>query len=138
MDAIRAQVTAMAQEEATLRSRRLAEMNDAQKTALASSLLSGLLGILLTVAIGFLIRRATLARRREEWLQSGQVGLASAMMGDQPIDQLAVFLHFWVATLARLLECCSSAAPGYTGARRHMGYPTMCRLWRSSNRERAC
>src|ERR1700722_600964 len=88
MDAIRAQVTAMAQEEAMLRSRRLTEMNDAQKTALASSLLSGLLGILLTVAIGFLIRRATLARRREEWLQSGQVGLASAMIGDQRIEQL--------------------------------------------------
>jgi hypothetical protein len=63
-------------------------MNDAQKTALVSSLLSGALGILLTTTIGFLIRRATLARRREEWLQSGQVGLASAMIGDQRIEQL--------------------------------------------------
>ena len=63
-------------------------MNDAQKTALASSFLSGTLGILLTATIGFLIRRATLARRREEWLQSGQVGLASAMIGDQRIEQL--------------------------------------------------
>ena len=88
MDAIRTHVMAMAQEEAALRSKRLAEMNDAQKTALASGLLSGLLGILLTVAIGFLIRRATLVRRREEWLQSGQVGLASAMIGDQRIEQL--------------------------------------------------
>ena len=122
-----------------LRSRRLAEMNDAQKTALASSLLSGLLGILLTVAIGFLIRRATLARRREEWLQSGQVGLASAMMGDQPIDQLGnSILAFLGATSAPLLERCSSAAPGCIGARRHMAYPTTCRLRRSSNRERAC
>jgi signal transduction histidine kinase/DNA-binding response OmpR family regulator/CHASE3 domain sensor protein len=107
MDAIRAQVTAMAQEEAMLRSRRLAEMNDAQKTALASSLLSGLLGILLTVAIGFLIRRATLARRREEWLQSGQVGLASAMMGDQPIDQLGnsilAFLGSYLGAIAGVL-----------------------------------
>src|SRR6201992_3084463 len=88
MDAVRAQVAAMGQEEAELRSRRLAEMNDAQRTALASSLLSGLLGVLLTATIGFLIRRATLARRREEWLQSGQVGLASVMIGDQPIGQL--------------------------------------------------
>src|ERR1700722_8699141 len=107
MDAIRAQVTAMAQEEAMLRSRRLTEMNDAQKTALASSLLSGLLGILLTVAIGFLIRRATLARRREEWLQSGQVGLASAMMGDQPIDQLGnsilAFLGKYLGAIAGAL-----------------------------------
>jgi signal transduction histidine kinase/CheY-like chemotaxis protein/CHASE3 domain sensor protein len=107
MDAIRAQVTAMAQEEAVLRSKRLAEMNDAQKTALASSLLSGLLGILLTVAIGFLIRRATLTRRREQWLQSGQVGLASAMMGDQPIDQLGnsilAFLARYVGAVAGAL-----------------------------------
>ena len=63
-------------------------MNDTQKTALVSSLLSGALGILLTATIGLLIRRATLARRREEWLQSGQVGLASAMIGDQRIEQL--------------------------------------------------
>ena len=48
MDAIRTQLAAMAQEEASLRARRLAEMNNAQTTSLASSLLSGLLGILLT------------------------------------------------------------------------------------------
>jgi signal transduction histidine kinase/DNA-binding response OmpR family regulator len=81
-------------------------MNDAQNTALASSFLSGLLGILLTVTIGFLIRRATLARRREEWLQSGQVGLASAMMGDQHIDQLgSSILEF----LARYLGAVAGA-----------------------------
>jgi signal transduction histidine kinase/CHASE3 domain sensor protein len=88
MDAIRAQFGAMSQEEAELRSKRLAEMNDAQRTALASSFLMGLLGVLLTLTIGFLIRRATLARRRDQWLQSGQVGLTSAMIGDQRIEQL--------------------------------------------------
>jgi signal transduction histidine kinase len=40
------------------------------------------------VVIGFLIRRATLARRRQEWLQSGQVGLAAAVMGDQHVGEL--------------------------------------------------
>ena len=88
MDGLRAQIAAMAQEETAQRVRRLAEMDEAQRTALASSLLSGLLGILLTAAIGFLVRRATVARRREEWLQSGQVGLANAMMGDQTLQQL--------------------------------------------------
>lgn len=88
MDGVRAQIAAMSQEETIQRSRRLAEMSEAQQTALFSSLLSGLLGILLTVAIGFLVRRATLARRREEWLQAGQVGLATAMMGDQSLQQL--------------------------------------------------
>ena len=106
MDAVRAQVAAMGQEEAELRSRRLAEMNDAQRTAFASSLLSGLLGVLLTATIGFLIRRATLARRREEWLQSGQVGLASVMIGDQPIDQLGNCI---LAFLAKYLGAVAGA-----------------------------
>jgi signal transduction histidine kinase/CheY-like chemotaxis protein/CHASE3 domain sensor protein len=106
MDAVRAQVAAMGQEEAELRLRRLAEMNDAQRTAFASSLLSGLLGVLLTATIGFLVRRATLARRREEWLQSGQVGLASVMIGDQPIDQLGNSI---LAFLAKYLGAVAGA-----------------------------
>jgi signal transduction histidine kinase/DNA-binding response OmpR family regulator/CHASE3 domain sensor protein len=106
MDAVRAQVAAVGQEEAELRSRRLAEMNDAQRTAFASSLLSGLLGVLLTATIGFLIRRATLARRREEWLQSGQVGLASVMIGDQSIDQLGNSI---LAFLAKYLGAVAGA-----------------------------
>ncbi len=88
MDAIRAQLTTMAQVELDLRDKRLTEMNDAYKTALVSGLLSGLLGIALTAIVGFLIRRATLARSREDWLRSGHVGLASATRGDQVTDQL--------------------------------------------------
>ncbi|MBS7813005.1 response regulator [Roseococcus sp. XZZS9] len=88
MDAIRAQIMAMSAEEALQRSLRLQEMNSAQNTALATGLLSGLLGILLTGTVSLLIRRATLARRREEWLQGGHAGLSSAMLGDQHIEQL--------------------------------------------------
>jgi CheY-like chemotaxis protein/signal transduction histidine kinase len=58
------------------------------RAAFLSSLLAGLLGILLTAAIGVLMRRATLARRREDWLQSGQVGLRTAVIGDQRVEQL--------------------------------------------------
>jgi CheY-like chemotaxis protein/signal transduction histidine kinase len=88
MDAIRAQLAAMAQVEFDLRDKRLAEMNDAYKTALVSGLLSGLLGVILTAIVAFLIRRATLARRQEDWLRSGHVGLAAAMRGDQITGQL--------------------------------------------------
>jgi signal transduction histidine kinase/DNA-binding response OmpR family regulator/CHASE3 domain sensor protein len=88
MDAVRAQVAAMSGAELEVRLDRLAEMESAQKTARLSTLLSALLGLALTVAIAILIRRATIARRRDEWLQAGQVGLASAMMGDQSIEQL--------------------------------------------------
>jgi CheY-like chemotaxis protein/multidrug efflux pump subunit AcrA (membrane-fusion protein) len=88
MDAIRAQLVAMDQEEADLRDKRLAEMTDAYKTALVSGILSCLLGLVLTVIVGYLIRRATIARQQQDWLQSGQVGLASAMLGDQRTEQL--------------------------------------------------
>lgn len=102
MDAIRAEIAAMADEETRIRLERLAEMAGAQTTALVSSLLSGALGLVLTLAIAFLVRRATMARRREEWLQSGQVGLASAMIGDQPVEQLGNSVLEYLA--------------GYTGA----------------------
>jgi CheY-like chemotaxis protein/signal transduction histidine kinase/CHASE3 domain sensor protein len=88
MDAIRAQLATLAQEETEQRLKHLAEMNDAQNTALATSLLSGVLGISLTATIGFLMRRATLARRREDWLQSGHIALGSAILGDQHVEQL--------------------------------------------------
>ncbi|KAA3506413.1 response regulator [Agrobacterium vitis] len=88
MDAIRAQISALAQGQTEVRVQRLAEMNAAQQRALLSTLLAGLLGIGLTVAIGLLMRRATMARRREEWLQSGEVGLSGALLGDQPMEQL--------------------------------------------------
>ncbi len=88
MDGIRAQISAMSQEETIVRVRRLDEMNSAFTTALLSSILAGMLGICLTLAIGVLIRRSTLARRREEWLQAGSLGLASVVMGDQRTEQL--------------------------------------------------
>ena len=88
MDAIRAQIAAMAQAEGETRALRLAQMTDAQQRAFASSVLSTVLGVILTATIAFLVRRTTLARRRDDWLQSGEVGLASAMMGDQSLEQL--------------------------------------------------
>lgn len=88
MDAVRAELSSMSQIEADLRAQRVTEMNNAHKTALTSGVMSGLLGVALTVIVGYLIRRAALIRQREEWLQSGQVGLASVMQGDQSVQQL--------------------------------------------------
>ncbi|WP_347271317.1 response regulator [Rhizorhabdus histidinilytica] len=39
--------------------------------------------------IGYLFIRNRLAIRREEWLQGGQVGLANAVAGELPLDELA-------------------------------------------------
>ena len=88
MDAIRDQVSAMEREEIDLRAKRLAEMADAYWRAIFSGIISSLLGIGLTGVIGFLIFRAEAARRREDWLQGGRVGLSKAMLGDQPTEQL--------------------------------------------------
>ncbi len=88
MDAIRAQLALMDREEADLREKRLAEMDASYKTTLVSGILSCLLGLVLTVIVGFLIRRAALARQRLDWLQTGQVGLAGAMLGDQRTEEL--------------------------------------------------
>ncbi|HEV2675382.1 MAG TPA: response regulator [Aliidongia sp.] len=107
MDAIRTQLAAMDRVEADLREKRMAEMGEASQTALTSGVLSGLVGVGLTTLIGFLMRRATLARQREEWLQSGQVGLASAMRGDQEIEQLGDSI---LGFLARYLGAVAGAA----------------------------
>ncbi len=88
MDAIRAQIDAMSQAENDVRAMRLTDMDSAQRQALLSTFLAALLGVFLTAAIGFLLRKANLARSREEWLQSGEVGLASAMIGDQRTEKL--------------------------------------------------
>ncbi len=88
MDAIRGLVDAMSQTENEVRTSRLAEMDSAQQQALISTVLTAALGILLTVVIGYLLGKAAISRSREEWLQTGKIGLGSAMMGDQRIDEL--------------------------------------------------
>jgi CheY-like chemotaxis protein len=89
MDAIRTQVEVMRKEEVRLREIRLAEMASAFNTAMASGVFAGLLGAGLTIMVFVLIRRNAQTRARQQWLQSGQVGLANAMMGDKSVEQLA-------------------------------------------------
>src|SRR6201999_4273331 len=89
MDAIRAQLEVMRQEELRLRFIRLAEMGNAYKTAIISGVVSALLGAFLTLVVFGLIRRSARNRAKQEWLQSAQVGLANAMAGDKTVEQLA-------------------------------------------------
>ncbi|MES2987744.1 MAG: response regulator [Pseudomonadota bacterium] len=89
MDAVRAQISTMRAEERRLREARLAQMQSAYQTATMSGVLSALFGIALTIAIGILIHRSTLARVRQAWLQAGEVGLAQAMLGDKNVQQLS-------------------------------------------------
>ncbi|WP_395943392.1 response regulator [Brevundimonas sp.] len=100
MDAIRSQLDLMRQEEVRLRQLRLAEMEAAYRTATISGVLSGLFGALLTIAIFMLIRQTARARARQEWLQTGHVGLAEAMMGDKTVEQLADSILTYLARYA--------------------------------------
>ncbi len=107
MDAIRDQVSAMEHEEIDLRAKRLAEMADSYWRAIASGIISSLLGLGLTGVVGFLILRTEAARRREDWLQNGRVGLSKAMLGDQPINELGDNI---LGYLCRYLDAHAGAA----------------------------
>jgi signal transduction histidine kinase/CheY-like chemotaxis protein/CHASE3 domain sensor protein len=88
MDAIRAQLSSMQDAELSQRDKRLQEMTVAYSSALTSAILSGLVGIVLTILVGVLIRHAARVRRREAWLQTGQLELAAVMLGDQETARL--------------------------------------------------
>ena len=89
MDAIRSQIAAMGAEERRLRQDRLAQMQDAYRAATLNGIVAAMLGAGLALAFGVLVHRNTSARQREAWLQSGEVGLAQAMLGDKTVQELA-------------------------------------------------
>ncbi|HWU95130.1 MAG TPA: CHASE3 domain-containing protein, partial [Sphingomonas sp.] len=88
MDAVRAQLDLMQEEEARLRQQRLTEMADAYQAARLTGLLAAAVGILLTLIIGELLRRATKTRERQQWLEAGQARLATVMLGEQSDEEL--------------------------------------------------
>ncbi|MDE2238696.1 MAG: CHASE3 domain-containing protein, partial [Rhodospirillales bacterium] len=88
MDALRTALAQMTQAEEQLREKRIRETDTALGKTLTSGVFSGLFGILLTLIVGYLINRATDARRRQQWSQSGQMGLEEVMRGEQDTDEL--------------------------------------------------
>lgn len=100
MDAIRARMESMRQEEQRLRATRVTAMHSAQRTAVLSSALSGALGAVLTIIVFVLVRGNARARARQSWLQSGQVELATAMMGEKSVEQLSDSILAFLARYA--------------------------------------
>ncbi len=88
MDMIRQALVGLKEEESQLRKEKIAEMNLAYRSAIVSTVVAALLGIMLSGIITYMIGRASAARRREDWLQSGQAGLSAAMLGEQNMEQL--------------------------------------------------
>ena len=88
MDSIRSLISDIRAEETEERATRVAGMNNAYTVAFATSLMSGALGIILTLIVGTLMRRATIERRRDQWMQKAQVGLGEAVIGDQTTSEV--------------------------------------------------
>jgi signal transduction histidine kinase/CHASE3 domain sensor protein len=88
MEAIRARAAEVEQAERALRVRRVEEMEGAYRVAVASGVLTGLVGTALALSVALLVRRSVVARRRQDWLQRGLLRLAAAVAGDKPTDRL--------------------------------------------------
>jgi signal transduction histidine kinase/CheY-like chemotaxis protein/CHASE3 domain sensor protein len=88
MTQIREKVDVMQRAERRLRTQRIAEMGRAYQVAVTTGLLTTLVGVGLVGVVGYLLRQAMLRRARQDWLQSGQIQLSSAMGGDQSYEDL--------------------------------------------------
>ncbi len=89
MDAVRELAADMDAAERALLHSRNTEMDVAYDGAVQSGLLAGLAGLLLTVAIGYLVRRGILQRQREDWFREGEAGLAKVLVGEQRPEETA-------------------------------------------------
>ncbi|MDE1152678.1 MAG: response regulator [Micavibrio sp.] len=88
MDQVRDIANNMEREEDRLRDLRIAEMADAFRVAIGSGILTGLLGALMATGVAILVRRSSITRRRQEWLQSGELGLAAVISGERDVTML--------------------------------------------------
>ncbi|MGW8205021.1 response regulator (plasmid) [Sphingomonas bisphenolicum] len=97
MDAIRAQLNGMAQEELRLRQVRMDDMAAASRTAITTGIITSLIGAGLTLVIFILMRISNRARARQQWLQAGQLGLSTAMGGEKSVEELGEAILVFLA-----------------------------------------
>ncbi|ESQ93306.1 chemotaxis protein CheY [Asticcacaulis sp. AC460] len=89
MDSIRTLIADMQAEARREREERIGERQQAYITTVVSVVISSIIGVILSIAITWLISRTAAARRRNDWLQTGQASLSAALLGEQRVDQLA-------------------------------------------------
>ena len=89
MDFLRTLIGEMQQEEKNLRAQRILIMEKSYRKAIISGIISAIAGVILAALVGYLTQRAANLRRRQEWIQAGQIGLANAAAGDQRIEELS-------------------------------------------------
>ncbi len=88
MDATRALVDRMQNKVRAMRLQRIEEMQGAYRIAQTSGFLTVSFGALLALIVAAMMTRAATTRRRQEWLQAGELGLQTAMAGQQRVEQL--------------------------------------------------
>lgn len=88
MDEVYAFVLSLQQQEVESRSEILNKVESSLRTSLATAVSAAALGIALTCIISVIISRSTAVRRNQQWLQNGQIGLASEISGDKNLEEL--------------------------------------------------
>ncbi len=89
MDDLRANLEAMKREEQRVRTDRMTEMEAAHRVALTSGFGTAGLGIVLSLIVMGLMRRAHVLRQRQLWSQTGRLELAAAISGEKGLESLA-------------------------------------------------
>ncbi len=97
MDLLRAKITEMEKAEYALREKRLAAMKDAYRVAVLTGILSALLGVVLSIVAAYLVQRSIAMRRRQDWLNTGRLGLSAAASGDKRLEQLGASVLGYLA-----------------------------------------
>jgi CheY-like chemotaxis protein/CHASE3 domain sensor protein len=88
MDALRKNITTMQEEERVLRRQRLQENENAFQTAVKSTIATGVLGMVLALAVASLLRRNEHVRQQQQWLQTGQSQLSQRLIDEHKLDRL--------------------------------------------------
>jgi len=88
MDVIRNEVQELTRFETARRSERKLERTEAFNTAVVSAIATSVLGVVLTLVIAAILRRANNAQKLQAWLQAGEVGLSTALAGDLTLEEL--------------------------------------------------
>ncbi|MBS0659557.1 MAG: response regulator [Verrucomicrobia bacterium] len=88
MDALRERIAEMIAVKLEIRTGRVAAMNAAYQSTIVTGVIISILGGALSITVAILLYLAAQTRQRQEWLQTGSLGLAGALSGDRNAEQL--------------------------------------------------
>lgn len=88
MDAIRNQLKEMHAAERYRRNQQVQAMETAYRVAVGSGFVTCAVGVILSLIVAYLVRRALLTRQMQDWLKEGQIGLSRVMVGEPRLERL--------------------------------------------------